>query len=199
MGAEPEAVPAALEAMLATGAPLGEAFAMAAQGFARKALLPHLVAALRGPDGWWHPDQAIPLLKAVAATDPELARMGLAAWAGGREVDGDLDLNGLGWVTSLPDGLRVNGFLDLNGSGLLSLPRGLRVGGILELGGTRVVALPGDLEVADYLGLLAAEAWDGQVPLGVRIGLGIQTDTHWEPYGIRLEEWRRRHPHGERD
>ena len=47
------------------------------------------------------------------------------------DLDGSLDLRGTG-ITSLPDGLSVGGYLDLEGcTGITSLPDGLSVGGSL--------------------------------------------------------------------
>jgi len=65
---------------------------------------------------------------------------------------GDLDLSGTP-ITSLPQGLRVEGYLDLSGTPITSLPQGLTVGGDLNLGSTKITTLPQGLKVGGFLGL----------------------------------------------
>ena len=46
-------------------------------------------------------------------------------------------------ITTLPEGLTVGGWLDLNGTGITSLPEGLTVGGSLDLNGTGITTSRG--------------------------------------------------------
>ena len=73
----------------------------------------------------------------------------------GLNVDGDLELYGLSYLTTLPDGLRVGGDLGLRGAtSLTALPAGLSVGGDLELREcTSLTALPNGLRVRGDLEL----------------------------------------------
>ena len=66
----------------------------------------------------------------------------------GLQVDGSLSLNNCYNLTSLPKNLDVTGNLDLfKCVKLTSLPKGLKVGGILELRNTKINSLPKGLEV----------------------------------------------------
>lgn len=68
----------------------------------------------------------------------------------GLTVEGDLDLRDTG-ITVLPDGLTVGGYLDLTSTGITVLPDGLTVGGSLYLRHTAITALPDGLTVGGYL------------------------------------------------
>jgi hypothetical protein len=70
----------------------------------------------------------------------------------GLKVGGDLDLNGSINITSLPKDLKVGGILWLLGcDSITSLPEGLKVGGALDLRFTKVTSLPKGLEVESFL------------------------------------------------
>jgi putative heme iron utilization protein len=56
-------------------------------------------------------------------------------------------------VTSLPEGLRVKGWLNLMGSAIASLPEGLVVGGYLSLASSNIESLPKGLKVGGHLNL----------------------------------------------
>ena len=62
-------------------------------------------------------------------------------------IEDALDLRGTG-ITSLPEGLKVGGYLDLSGTGITALPEGLKVGGSLDLRGTGITALPEGIKEA---------------------------------------------------
>ena len=64
---------------------------------------------------------------------------------------GSLDLEYCTGITSLPDGLTVEGSLNLAGTGITSLPEGLIVGGSLNLYGTGITSLPDGLAVGGGL------------------------------------------------
>ena len=70
----------------------------------------------------------------------------------GLKVGGDLDLNGSINITSLPKNLKVGGILWLFGcDSITSLPEGLKVGGALNLAWTNITSLPKGLEVESFL------------------------------------------------
>ncbi len=62
-------------------------------------------------------------------------------------VTGNLNLSYTPTTKALPEGLNVEGYLDLRNTQVTVLPKGLRVGGDLYLNGTQVEALPEDLNV----------------------------------------------------
>ena len=63
---------------------------------------------------------------------------------------GDLDLENTP-ITTLPNGLKVDGYLNLYGTKITSLPNGLTVGGYLNLEDTPITTLSNDLTVGGYL------------------------------------------------
>jgi len=69
----------------------------------------------------------------------------------GLKVGGSLNL----WktkITSLPQGLKVEGFLDLTNTPITSLPQGLQVGGTLNLISCKnLTSLPQGLQVREHL------------------------------------------------
>ena len=66
-------------------------------------------------------------------------------------VKGDLVLD-YTEITSLPEGLKVGGNLDLHlCRKLTSLPEGLKVGGTLNLSGSKITSLPKGLKVGNSL------------------------------------------------
>ena len=69
----------------------------------------------------------------------------------GLVVDGNLDLEDCTGITSLPNDLAVGGLLDLSGTGITSLPNDLVVGGNLDLYNTSITFLPNDLTVGGNL------------------------------------------------
>jgi hypothetical protein len=54
-------------------------------------------------------------------------------------------------ITSLPNDLKVGGYLELSDSKIETLPIGLKVGGDLYLNDTQITSLPNDLEVGGSL------------------------------------------------
>ena len=67
------------------------------------------------------------------------------------DFEGDLILT-YSDIESLPEGLKVNGYLNLYGCNYLkSLPKGLEVGGNLTLYKTKITSLPKGLEVGGGL------------------------------------------------
>jgi len=65
---------------------------------------------------------------------------------------GDLYLKGTP-ITSLPQGLNVEGNLNLQSTPITSLPQDLKVGGYLDLENTPITSLPQDLKVGGSLDL----------------------------------------------
>lgn len=97
---------------------------------------------------------------------------GLEIRDGSPYYNGDLDLRGTG-ITSLPDGLVIDGGLDLeNCTGITSLPEGLVVEGSLDLYGTGITSLPEGLAVG---GSLYLENCTGitSLPDGLAVGGGL--------------------------
>jgi hypothetical protein len=202
-----------LAALQATGAPLGEALAVAADGFPLGAVVAHLAQVLASSNE----DAALGILEAMADRDPGLARVGLELWGRGRTVDGYLELPECQWVTALPQGLAVTGSLMVSGlQSLTSLPEGLRVGGSLSLDGTAVTFLPDGLDIGGGLYLTGSSliglgcglrvgadldltncrGWNGQIPADTEVAGKVLSDRHEE--GIPLDHWRHLHPRGER-
>jgi hypothetical protein len=150
---EPKVIKDTLTALRATGATLGEAFALAATAFGTEVLLPlvlnHLNARGRSTKA---AERVVATLDELASVRPDLARTALGAWGAGRNVP-CLNLARRSWVTDLPEGLTVDGFLRLDGcENLECLPAGLRVGKGLVLSGChRLRALPERLIVGDSL------------------------------------------------
>jgi hypothetical protein len=70
----------------------------------------------------------------------------------GLAVDGDLDLRNTS-ITQLPDGLAVGGSLNLSDSNITHLPDDLTVGGYLDLSNTKITQLPDGLTVGRILDL----------------------------------------------
>lgn len=71
-------------------------------------------------------------------------------------------------VCNLPEGFRVEGDLDLDGTGVETLPAGLTVSGSLNLWATAITALPKGLSVGERLGLGTSQV--KVLPEGLRIG-----------------------------
>ncbi|MDP2874730.1 MAG: hypothetical protein Q8O00_01015 [Holophaga sp.] len=132
---------------------------------------------------------AVATLDELAEFAPDLAQELLQDWLRGHRVEGDLLLNGLTWVRSLPEGLSVEGNLGLVGCvslesigsetvvagslsllgchGLSQLGTGLSVGRELDIRACRHLSkLSKDLEVGGDLRL-----WAGvEIPIGIRVG-----------------------------
>jgi hypothetical protein len=83
---------------------------------------------------------------------------------------GDLDL-GNSPVDSLPQGLKVGGFLILDRTKIASLPRGLEVQGDLFMTKTRITSLPDDLKV--HGSLFAPGSLITTLPDGLEIGVSL--------------------------
>jgi hypothetical protein len=164
----PGFIQADLDALLATGATLGEALGLASQAHGPEAVLPLLDSALRGANGSrLNHAFATDLLNAVATNDPELAHQGLDAWGRDRMVGVDVDLSRCPWIARIPEGM-VADYLDLTGTALRSLPRRLEVGMDLYL--------------------LACHQWDGVIPPGLMVGNKVYTPS-W-PHGATMGEIR---------
>jgi hypothetical protein len=196
----------AIDALLATGAAPGEAYALGAQAFPVEVVLPLLAKTLKGLGT----QDVVAILDGVAAKDPGLARMGLDAWGRGRLVPGNLDLNGRPWVSDLPVGLKAGGNLSLLGTSVTALadgffvggnlyldgtrldriPQGVRVGGDLSLVGSSLLAVDNGLAVGGDLDLRNCGFWNDSLPQDARVGGKVITDAH--PGGLALEAWRSR-------
>ena len=84
-------------------------------------------------------------------------------------IEGDLDLEYRN-ITSLPEGLKVNGYLNLYGCKYLkSLPKGLEVGGNLDLSETPITSLPEGLKVGGQLWLIGCDNLTS-LPKGLEVG-----------------------------
>jgi hypothetical protein len=166
-------------------------------------------------------------LRAIAETHAETAGWLLSEMLGAGvmgepwKVGGQasVHLGRLDWVTELDRGISSSGSLTLEECKFLrsvrgnvmigtnlslnecerleSLPDGMDVGGYLLMDGCRsLVSLPRGLKVGASLFLMRCPAWDGKIPQDASIREHIYTDGH--PDGIRLSEWHRLHPDGER-
>jgi hypothetical protein len=135
-------------------------------------------------------------LAALTLGSAHSANDSLCSFLAGRELKGTLNLWNRNWVTSLPDGLRVGGDLDMRSTSIVSLPEDLFVGDTLWLSETLLVALPNGLTVGNCLILCGCPFWNGQIPEGTKVGRRLLTDAH--PEGLSLQDWRRTHPRGER-
>jgi hypothetical protein len=102
---------------------------------------------------------------------PRLADEFLARWLKDRHLDASLDLSGLDWVRSLPNGLVVEGDLILSGcASLIRLPRGLQVGGDLVVSDCPALqTLPRDFRIGGDLILRRCRAL-GRLSLGCFVG-----------------------------
>jgi hypothetical protein len=85
--------------------------------------------------------------------DLDLSETVITSLPNGLKIGGDLDLIDCSNLTSLPEGLEVGGDLDLeNCTNLTSLPEGLKVGGELDLENcTNLTSLPKGLKVGGWL------------------------------------------------
>lgn len=178
-----------LRALQATGASMGEAFAVIGGMPLGRAMVRALWRSFleESPEVG---DALLVLLEAAEAS-PRFARELLQIWFLERVVEGSIDLSNGAWVRSLPPGTHVRGHLELNGcSRLVALPRGLRLGRDLEMDGcSRITSLPenfwvggdlcaeccrslrtlpGAMQVGGDL-YLTGSPWDGVVPAGVRV------------------------------
>jgi hypothetical protein len=152
--------------------PAGEAFSLAVQGLEGDALRPTFLEAMAAVN---EPADLKDILDPLAETAPALALEGLLAWGRNRRVD-CLWLEGRPWVSALPEGLKLTGWLNLKRTPIRSLPAGLAVADSLEMEG--------------------CDGWDGRIPADAVIGKLIHTDR--QPQGLTLREWRQVYPDGER-
>jgi hypothetical protein len=83
--------------------------------------------------------------------DLNLKNTNITSLPEGLKVGGTLDLSFCTELTSLSKGLKVGGDLNLFYSNITSLPEGLKVGGYLSLIGTNMTTLPKGLEVGDFI------------------------------------------------
>jgi hypothetical protein len=79
--------------------------------------------------------------------DLDLENSNITSLPEGLKVGGYLDLYRCKQLTSLPEGLEVGGMLNLEGLQMTSLPKGMKVGGILVLNFSEITSLPNDLDV----------------------------------------------------
>jgi hypothetical protein len=197
-----------VEAILATGGTITEALGMAAQVHGAEAVLPLLRFHLeRTRDGFL----LGPMLNAVGEVDPLVAQRGLEAWGRNRHVPCSLDLSHCPWVTELPEGMRIDGDLNVGWTQVRTLPDGLEVGGSLYTIASKLARLPRGLTVGHSLYLphdpayddprlervpvgprpRVPSTWDGVIPDDLRVG----EKMYAIPGGIgeTLKSWRRRH------
>jgi len=85
----------------------------------------------------------------------------------GLSVEGNLDLQDT-QIVSLPEGLRVGGSLDLRDTQIKELPEGLQVGGDLDLRGTQITSLPEGLQVGGWLDLRGTQI--RELPKDLQVG-----------------------------
>jgi hypothetical protein len=169
-----------LAAVLATGAEWPEAMGQAALAHGADAVLPDLIAKLKATRLWFgggaHASAVLAILSDLGEIHPDLARQVFAEWGRGRTVDSDLHLGHLPWVTGLPEGMRVRGYLNLRGLPIRVLPQRLTVGGTLWLDGTLVEAVPAGVRAKGSLKLTGTPVVT--LPKGFRVGGGLYlTDT----------------------
>jgi hypothetical protein len=145
----------------------------------------------------------------VAARSPEGANAALNAYLYGVTVPDCLSLSGRLWLTSLPPGLVVPGYLNVGDSGLISLPEGLVVREILyAFRCVRLATLPADLRGVRTL--LASGSGITTLPVGLTVGGDLdlsKTPIRTLPAGLslggkltlaRCQEWDGRIPEGAR-
>jgi hypothetical protein len=147
-------------------------------------------------DAWGYPHEVLPAGLRVKGY-LRLGKSRVTTLPADLRVGGDLSLQD-SQLQRLPDGFGAQGDLDLNHcEHLEALPRGLAVGGGLVLDGCiKLVALPRGLQVGTWLGLDDCPAWDGIIPDDAVVGREVFTGGSHT--GLLLEEWRQRHPRGER-
>jgi hypothetical protein len=162
-------------------------------------------------------DAAIAAFAQRGRTDRYGAQAALTAFLDGRHVPETLDLNDHDWITSLPAtlevddslylshcrslqtlpiGLKTNGWVFLDHSGITALPAGFRAGRGLSLDATPLKSLPIGLDVGGTLNLRHTPHWDGQIPADARVGVLVRSDK--VERGLPLSLWRQRFPNGER-
>lgn len=88
-------------------------------------------------------------------------------------IGGNICLSGCKNLKSLPDGLVVNGDLDLNESSLMELPDRLIVGGNLDIRSTSIQRLPDDLVVGGKIKMDANQANVSNVRTGLPADLPL--------------------------
>jgi hypothetical protein len=159
-----------LAPLLATGCCMAEAIGLTASVHGREALRPALDAHLATYPAV---NVAATFLDGVATHDPVLAQEGLDAWfacfgAATPHPDG-VDLRQLAWVTHLPEGLVVEGDLELGGTAITELPANLHVTDSIDLRWTPVRSLPKGLVVPLTLALSGCVDLV-RLPEGLRVG-----------------------------
>jgi hypothetical protein len=194
---------------------MGEALVGVVQGFGEDVAMALMMDFLKALPFKEHADLVLEYLDVVAAADPALAQRGFIKVVEAQPLPRNLNLDGRPWITSLPEGMRVLGNLEVSGTGLTEVPKGIDVGGYLDLSVTQVGALPDNLVLTHSLNLhfcpiktlpaglvvgrnltlLDCEQWDGWIPADTVVKDFLFTDEH--PDGLILAEWRSRHPHGE--
>ena len=108
--------------------------------------------------------------------DLDLRGTGITSLPDGLVIDGGLDLENCTGITSLPEGLVVGGSLDLYGTGITSLPEGLAVGGSLHLENcTGITSLPDGLAVGGILDLRGSGITS--LPDGLTVGGNIDLEN----------------------
>jgi|APGre2960657373_1045057.scaffolds.fasta_scaffold53965_2 hypothetical protein len=85
-----------------------------------------------------------------------------------RTAGGDIDIS-YSKITSLPDNLTVNGYLNCYGTQITSLPDNLTVNGNLNLGNTPIRSLPNNLTVR---GILTCGSKIEVLPNNLTVSLG---------------------------
>jgi hypothetical protein len=136
--------------------------------------LPRILPAMTELD---YPLTIIRVCDALALASPDGANAALnAALPNVVRVRDSVRLSNRAWVRSLPD-LCVHGALDLDRC-------------------VNLATLPKRLDIEFSLKLQGCASWDGKIPKKAWVAGNLFTDRH--PEGIRLDEWRRLHPRGER-
>ena len=91
----------------------------------------------------------------------------------GLHVDGNLNLDGAN-IASLPKGTTIGGFLELYGSGITSLPEGLTIGRDIYLWGVDLTKLPRGLTVLGTLDLTGTKITE--LPDDLTVGCDLDLD-----------------------
>jgi hypothetical protein len=122
-----------------------------------------------------HVEAITKALMEVAREAPEAANTWLNAWLSEHRQLRSLKLEKLDWITSLPDGLRVQGRVHLaHLRNLAALPGDLKVGGQLDINQLPIVALPADLQLGGNVALINCAAVDfkwGRTVFPANLGL----------------------------
>jgi hypothetical protein len=191
------ALEAELLPLLATGATKAEAVGMLAAALGTAWVQPWYQRRVRT---FTSPEGVLEHLGQIAKAAPATANAWFGAWLLERNpYDDILNVSGLRWLTSLPDGLVVQGAFRAGNTGLQELPSGLKVGYALTLWDTPLRTVPADL-VAKSLNLSGSDietlprglAFEESLNLERTVHIqtlpeGLTIGTHLELQGSRIE------------